>query len=599
MAKKIVPIKYTSREYDSIRNDLINFAKRYYPDIIQDFNEGSFTSFMLDSVSYVGDILSYYLDYQANESFLPTAIQYSNIIRLGEELGYKFANSIAASQGLVALYTTLPATTDGTPDFSYAPTLKKGSTFSTNDGRRFTLMEDVKMYVPNKTVIRASRKDDNGITTEYAIKNYGKVISGDVLQERFLIGDYKRFPKVTITSTDVTEIVSVTDDEGHEYFEVDYLTQNVVYRDMKNTSSDSNEVPSLMRLFTVPRRFTVKREQNRTILVFGGSSFTTNKNYKDILTEPTTFILDIENKKYFSDKSFDPYSMITSDKLGVAPSNTTLTVTYRVNTADSVNVSTGGITAVTNAIVEFDSPDTLITDKKNAIESNFEVENESPILGSVELPNSEELKIRIKDSFAAQNRAVTAKDYESLAYSMPLRFGAVRRARALKDTDSFKRNLNLYVLSEDVNNNFAFATDSLKNNLKLWINNSKMLLDTIDILDGKIINLKVNFTIVGNSRFSKTDVLLAAKNTLIDLFSRKPEFGEPLQIGDINTALRKLDEVSDVIKIEILQQTGINYSSVFFDVKSNLSDDERYLIIPKNAVYEVKFPNLDINGVVI
>jgi hypothetical protein len=182
---------------------------------------------------------------------------------------------------------------------------------------------------------------------------------------------------------------------------------------------------------------------------------------------------------------------------------------------------------------------------------------------------------------------------------MPLKFGSVKRARAIKDLDSFRRNLNLYILSEDVDGNFAKSTDTLKNNLKIWLNNNKMILDTVDILDAKIINLKINFTVVGNSRFGKSDILYATKQALITYFTRKPEIGEPIQITDIQNVLNKLDEVSDVVKVEILQQTGIKYSNVYFNINDNYSLDERYIVIPQNAVYEVKFPSLDINGVVI
>jgi hypothetical protein len=599
MSKKIVPINYTSRDYDTIRRDLLNYAKRYYPDIIQDFNEGSFNSFVFDTVAYVGDILSFYVDFQANESFLSTAVQYSNIVKLGEELGYKFSSTVAASQGIVALYTLIPANSDGSPDLTYNPILKKGSTFNSSDGKVFTLVDDVKMYEADKSTIRASRKDDNGTNIEFAVKNYGKVISGRVVQEKFTIGEFSKFKKITLGETDVTEIISVFDDEGHEYFEVDYLTQNTIYREMKNTSVDSEIVPSVLRNYSVPRRFITQRNQSITTLTFGASSALTTQDFKDILSEPTTFMLDIESKRYFTDKSFDPNTMVTSDKLGVGPSNTILTVTYRINNSDTVNVSTGFLNKVTFPIVEFQNSDQLIESKKNEIIASFEIENEEPILGSVSLPNSQELKLRIRDNFAAQNRAVTIKDYESLCYSMPLKFGAVKRVRALKDQDSFKRNINLYILSEDATGNFAKASQTLKNNLKMWLNNNKMLSDTIDILDAKIINLKINFKVVGNDRFSKSDVLEAGKQALTDYFARRPEIGEPLLIGDLNYALRNKTEIVDVVNIEILQQNGVGYSDVYYNIKDNISADQRYLNMPKNAVYELKIPLDNITGVVI
>ena len=90
MAKKDKKlIRYTDRDFNSIKEGVVRYVKRYYPDKFRDFSDASFGSLMLDTVSYVGDVLSFYLDYQANESFLDTAVEYDNIIRHGEQVGYK------------------------------------------------------------------------------------------------------------------------------------------------------------------------------------------------------------------------------------------------------------------------------------------------------------------------------------------------------------------------------------------------------------------------------------------------------------------------------------------------------------------------------
>jgi hypothetical protein len=101
MAKR--PINYTSRDFESIKTDLENYAKRYYPTTFKDFSEASFGALMLDLVAYVGDQLSFYADFQANESFLDSAIRYDNVIRLSETIGYK-NQGVAKSTGQVAIY---------------------------------------------------------------------------------------------------------------------------------------------------------------------------------------------------------------------------------------------------------------------------------------------------------------------------------------------------------------------------------------------------------------------------------------------------------------------------------------------------------------
>ena len=126
---RTVSIKYTSREFESIKQDLVDYIKRYYPDSFRDFNEASFGALMIDTVAYIGDILSFYIDYQANETFLETAAEYENILKLGKQLGFKFRGA-ASSVGNAAFYALVPATTTGIgPDQAYMPVLKKGSTF--------------------------------------------------------------------------------------------------------------------------------------------------------------------------------------------------------------------------------------------------------------------------------------------------------------------------------------------------------------------------------------------------------------------------------------------------------------------------------------
>lgn len=128
--KDIVPINYTSRDFQSIRNELITHVKKYYPNVYQDFNEASFGSIMIDTVAYVGDILSFYMDYNVNESFLETSIETNNVIKMARQMGYKY-KGLPASSGVVTMYIVVPASANGTqPDLDYAPILKAGAVFS-------------------------------------------------------------------------------------------------------------------------------------------------------------------------------------------------------------------------------------------------------------------------------------------------------------------------------------------------------------------------------------------------------------------------------------------------------------------------------------
>ena len=265
-------IKYTSREFNSIRNDLIEYAKRYYPDSFKDFNEASFGAMMVDSVAYIGDMLSFYLDYQANESFLTTAHEYNNIIKHGKALGYKI-DAVPSSYGIVTLFVRVPAASSGFgPDTSYIPTLRRGTVFNSTNGSTYMLVDDVNFADPRNETVVAIVNKTNGQPSEYAIRSYGEVVSGRFNIQTFNVGDFTKFRRIDLKDSNLTEVVSVVDSSGREYFEVDYLSQNIIYRPVINTGVNSTTVPNLLKPFVAIRRFVVEREFGRNFLQFGYGS---------------------------------------------------------------------------------------------------------------------------------------------------------------------------------------------------------------------------------------------------------------------------------------------------------------------------------------
>ena len=398
-------IKYTSRDFSSIRNDLIEYAKKYYADTYRDFSEASFGSLVLDTVSYVGDILSFYLDYQVNESFLDTAIEYDNVIRLGRQTGYKFIRSNAAF-GNLACYIVVPASSEGLgPDTSYVPILRKDSVFSTARGNVYTLMEDIDFSVAENEVVVAAVDASTGVPTSYAIKAYGEIMSGEKKQVIISAGTYEKFKRIRLPDRNITEIVSVVDSQGHEYFEVDYLSQNVVYKEVVNTNSDSSTVPNTLKPVTVPRRFVLVQEANESYLQFGyGTDSVTTDS---VVAEPSNLVLQRHGRNYVSDTSFDPSKLLETDKFGVAPSNTSLRITYRKNTDSNVNAAARTVTKVVKSDFRFTNQASLVASKLSTVRGSLEIENEDPVNGDVSLPVVEELKTRIVDVYATQNRAVT------------------------------------------------------------------------------------------------------------------------------------------------------------------------------------------------
>ncbi len=608
--KRAVSIKYTSREFDSIKSDLIDYIRRYYPNTYRDFNEASFGSLVIDTVAYIGDILSFYIDYQANETFVETATEYNNILRLGRQLGYKFGGA-ASSYGTASLYVLVPASTTGIgPDMSYVPVLKQGAEFTGTTGAAFMLNQDVHFGNPGAS-IRVARVDETtGNPTHYAVKTYGQVMSGELRTEFIPIGAYKKFNKITLDALDVSEVVSIVDSEGNEYFEVDYLSQNVVYRGITNrmttTSSEGtyatgDQASEILKPVVVPRRFIKNRNVRTTEIIFGASA--DSEVPKDFLTEPQTSILDIHGKNYIQDTTFDPTMLIQSDKFGVAPSNTTLTVTYRINTVQNVNLRVGQLNSVGEYKMEFNDVVSLDASKVNDVVNSLEIDNEEPILGDIDIPNTDELRHRIRDTFATQNRAVTQQDYESFVYQMPPKFGSVKRCRIMRDSDSLKRNLNLYVISEDQTGILTQANSVMKNNVKTWLQKNKMINDTIDILDARVINLSIEFVAVGSLERTKFEVLSAAYERLQERFQRLPDIGEPFFVTDVYKELRNVEGILDVTDVKIIKKNGDIADRVYSDVSFNLekmtSADGRFIEMPKNVIYEIRYPEFDIKGVIV
>ena len=593
--KKKVPIKYTDREFNSIKKSLVEHARRYYPNTYQDFNEASFGSLMVDLVSYVGDVLSFYVDFQANESFMDTAIEYDNIVKLAKQMGYKFRDA-PSSTGIVSFYCVVPARATGFgPDPDYMPIIKKGTELANNAGTAFVLVEDVDFSKENNEMVVARVNEDTGTPISYAIKSFGQIVSGQLVSESITVGAFERLKRIELNSLRVTEIVSVFDSEGHEYFEVDYLSQDVIYREILNPSPAPEAPTVLLRPQTVPRRFTVEQEGEISYLQFGFGSEESISS--DPLTRASEVTLQAHGKNYSTTKNFDPSNLKSTDKLGVAPANTVLTVTYRVNTTANVNAATNTVNNISNRIVRFSEPN-LVPSKVATVLSSFECTNEEPIIGGVPAQSAEEIRRSAIDAYASQNRAVTAQDYVSVVYRMPNKYGKVKRCTVLQDPNSLKRNLNLFVISSDENDRLVETNKTIKDNLRFWINDYKMISDTIDILNAKIINIGVNFMVTSEDGFDKYETLESCRSELVEYFNDHFDIGEPLYITKLYQMLNNVEGVLDTINIEIVSKVGSRYSTTFFDVEQNMSNDGRVLFLPADSIFEVKFKPIDITGVI-
>lgn len=597
MANKKVLVNYTSKDFESIKRDLEEHAQRYYPDTYKDFSENSFGSYILDTVSYVGDMLSFYLDYQVNESFLETAVEYNNVRRLAKNTGYKFSGRPAAF-GIATFYVMVPANSSGLgPDRSLIPILKTGSEFRSTSNTTFVLTEDVDFNNPKNEIIAARFSDTTGKPTSYAIRASGQVKSTVLFRTTVTIGDFTRFRRVRIGSPSIAEIKSVVDSEGHEYYQVDHLSQDVVYINTTNPNAANDGVPQIIKPKIVPRRFVFEQDNTGTYLQFGYG--TDEENTITDIADPSQIALKMTGKPYIEDNAFDPTKLLDSNTLGVAPSNTTLTVLFYQNDSDSVNVAAGNLNIVSLSSMTFPNSNGLTDGLQSFVRSSLEVSNDKPIVGNTSLPTSEEIRYRSYAAKAAQQRSVTRNDYEAYIYMMPAGFGSVKRASVINDPSSTNRRLSVYVISEDSSGNLISTNSTIKENVKIWLNKNKMLNDNIDIYDARILNIGFDYEIVVHPSKDKIEVLNSVNRRLRTEMANKMYIGEPFYLTNIFNIINKVDGVVDTLKVTPKLLTGSGYSSAPVSIEEMKSQDGTYIKAPKNVIFEIKNFNKDIKGTAV
>ena len=353
-----------------------------------------------------------------------------------------------------------------------------------------------------------------------------------------------------------------------------------------------------MKVKPVPRRFITENDTNgNTFVQFGYGS---EENITgDLIVDPADVVLEVSGRTYISSQTFDPTNLIKSDKFGVAPTDTTLTITYAANTVNNINSAVNSVTSVIDPIFTFKNESSLTRDIINIVETSLEVTNDTPILGDSSQLSKEEIRNMAFSTFSSQNRAVTRSDYINLCYRMPSKFGKIKRVNVIQDKDSFKRNLNIYILSENIAGNLTVANSLLKQNLKTWLSSKRMVNDTVDILDANIINYGIEFEVLTDLNVNRFQVLQDCIQFLKDnLLNVKSDIGEALYVSEIYKLLNEVEGVTDATDVRLVNKIGGDYSNYVFDIDENLSNDGRFLIVPENAVAEILIPDQDITGTI-
>jgi hypothetical protein len=604
-AQKQRAIKYLNKDFESFKRDIVeNHLKVYFGQTYQDFNDSNIGMMLVEIAAFVGDNLSFYLDKKYNESFIETATEARNIFKHAKQLGYKAFGKTSAF-GTVDCFIAVPAVKveqQVLPDIRYAGVIKKGAKLKSQTGQTFETLEDAdfsKVDISNTNLITvASRDPVSKEPLSFALRLKDVAVSaGETKTTTFTVQSYQPFLTLTIPDNDVIEILSIVDSQDNMWYEVDFLAQDTVFDSVANTGADSTEVPYIMKLRSVPYRFISEYDigTKKTSITFGTGDASAFDH--DLVPNLADLSIPTFGKDTFTDYALDPQNFLKTRTLGLAPINTTLTIRYRTGGGATTNVGAGQIRTAADTV--FDIGDTTLSPTViNDVKNSFSVLNVLPIQGGRDEYTPAEIKQLISANYAAQSRVVTAEDFIARTLSMPAKFGSVFRAFP-KPGVLNKNSIELMILSKDSDGKVSLAPQTLKENLRTYLSRFRMLTDAVEILDGKIINIGINFSILVRPEFNKTQVLADCLSRLQSLFViDKWQIGQPINRTDIHYLIADTPGVLSLYAMNIINLAGIidgrQYSEETYNVAKKTKNNLVYC--DENAIFEVRFPSKDLAG---
>lgn len=594
-------IKYLGLGYTEFVEDQLKWAQVYFKDQAKDLaNKANSGRMMIELNSYIGDILSFYVEDRFRNTNLVTANNISSIIDMADSFGYKFRGPTAASD-VQSFYLEVPATTGSAgnyiPDMRYAMNFKNVQGQNTN-GIIFEALSDVnfsEVNISSSLNSKISRRDNSGIPTHFVLKTTAVVMAGKTITETFTIGDYEALREISLSNKNVLQILSVKDSDGDNWEEVDYLVQDVVFEGVKNTASDSESVPYVLKIKSVPKRFIsrVDPKTGITRLVFGnGKSVDIGKS---VVPDPSLIAIDLKGKLSFAPTSIDPQDFVKTRNLGLAPYNTQLTIRARVGGGKITNTAVNSLNSIVSREADFNSSGLSVAEVNNTLNS-FSTRNLQPIQGGDDAPTIPELKWLISANFAAQGRVTTREDYISRIMSLPSIFGKVFRVSPIAGCDS-RGGVQVYILAKNSNDEIVPCSVTMKKNLKNYLSLFTRMAQGIDLLDGRVINIGVEYTIVVSPGLNKSEVKVATLSKVKDFFKKENwQLRQPINLDQLRCEIIETPGVVSISDLKIVNKTnimnGLTYSEVVYDIKGNTRNN--IIFCPANSIFEVKYPTTDI-----
>ena len=606
-------INYINKDFSEYRDQLINYSQTYFPTTYTDFAETSPGMMFIEQAAYVGDVLSFYLDNQIQENFIQYARQSNNLFELAYMFGYKPTVTSLANTD-VDFYQIVPSKVSASqyvPDYDYALYVNANTQISTRTGNptTFTIENPIDFSVSssdNPTTVSIAQIT-SGNPSQYLLKKTAKAFSGVINTTSVTFGAPEQFPTTNIVADNIAGILDVVDSDGNVYYEVDYLGQDLVYDSIKNTNvNDPNnfvsgsDTPYVLKTKQVQNRFTTRFLNDSTLqLQFGAGN--PNDTTEEIIPNPFNVGIGLPFQQSKLTAAYSPTNFVFTNTYGVAPSNTTLTIRYYTGGGVQSNILANTLTNPNTSTIQFLNGG-LNTTTAQTVFNSIATNNPIAASGGSDGDTIQEIRNNILSNFGSQQRNVTADDYLVRTLSLPSQFGTITKAFTQKPpAGGIEATLDIYILSQDANGNLATANDTLKENLKSYLNQNRMIGDSLSIKNAFVINFGIDFEIITLPNYNNNKVLNDCIVALQDYFLiDKWQINQPIIINPLFVLLDEIDGVQTVKKIEFKNLVGVNkgYSQYAYDM---VGATQNGTIFPSldPSIFEIKFPNTDIKGRIV
>ena len=603
-------VKYLNKDFVALRNALINFAKVYFPDSYNDFNESSLGMMFMEMSSYVGDVLSYYIDSNLKESFLNYAEERNNIIYLAQSFGYKYKTTVPASTTL-EVYQLLPSTDANSSqiDFSFALKIDDGMTIQSQNFPtiqfRTTEPIDFSVYDSGDFLATVYEVDANNDPVMYLIRKTVPAVAGNIIETDFTISKTEQFLTITIPNDDIIEILDIYDDNGNKWEEVDYLAQDTILFDEENSDRYNTELftgtgslapQRIMKMKRVSKRFITRRNTNGNIELQFGSGIS---SYPDQILIPGPDTVKYNNN--FSNFTDLANSYLNTRTYGAVPlAGTVLTVRFTRGGGIESNVPQGDLTNIKTTVFKNSTDDFPTQDDKDmfaTVQRSLATTNPEPATGGRGAESIEEIRQNAMSFFSAQDRTITNSDYLMRTVAMPAKYGNISKAYVEKDDDNFA--INIYTLGYNSLNKLVTLNRAIKQNLLTYLSIYRDLTTGINLKDAFVINIGVKFNVIAISKYNKNEVLLRCIQEIQNFFDiNNWQIGQPIILRELYEKLDKLEGVRTVSNIDIYNKFNPNegYSNNFYHMPEATIDGIIYTS-EDPSIFELKFPNIDVDGI--